>query len=256
MTTLYSAPSSYYSMIARLALSLAGIEVRIHSMDIHFRKEQLTRSYAGINAQLTVPALAISGRTLTDSRDILEYAVTTRPGQFIQTSPLIDSLVSHHYQMAIEQLTFGHLLSQKPLMRWLFPRLLGRIVHQLEAKAAKDPIRAAIYRKKIAQNLKRLSDFSEENRSAHLAGQKRAVSAFLAELPVVDQQPWLFGVKPSAADVVATVLLARLRMLNLMELAQDRPDLEPWLDRTLAQPACRHADIWTGFDIGRIIRRR
>jgi glutathione S-transferase len=38
---LYSSPSSYYSMIARLALLECGAAFDIRRMDIHIAKEQL-----------------------------------------------------------------------------------------------------------------------------------------------------------------------------------------------------------------------
>lgn len=68
---LYNALSSYYSMIARLALSVAGIDYTSRRMDIHRKREQLTAEYGAINPHITVPTLVTVAETFTDSRAIL-----------------------------------------------------------------------------------------------------------------------------------------------------------------------------------------
>ena len=70
MMILYSAPSSYYSMIGRLALKEAQVPFENHQMDIHLRKEQLAPWYVALNPHMSVPTLVDGKTILIDSQDI------------------------------------------------------------------------------------------------------------------------------------------------------------------------------------------
>ena len=72
---LYHNPSSYYSMIARLALEEGGIAYEPQFVDIHMRMSQQQPDYVPLNQNLTVPTLVLLGRNLDQSRDIAEYAL-------------------------------------------------------------------------------------------------------------------------------------------------------------------------------------
>jgi glutathione S-transferase len=58
---LYHAPSSYYSMIARLALAEGGIAHEPVFVDIHFRMSQQQPDYVRLNPNMTVPTLGVAG---------------------------------------------------------------------------------------------------------------------------------------------------------------------------------------------------
>ena len=75
---LYQTPSSYYSMIARLALAEGGIAHERIFVDIHFRLGQQQPDYVRINPGMTVPTLVQADRILDQSRDIAEYAQARR----------------------------------------------------------------------------------------------------------------------------------------------------------------------------------
>ena len=77
-STLYHAASSYYSMIARLALVEAGVAFESHPVDIHRRQQQSEPWYALLNPNMTVPTLVLPDRILDQSRDIAEYALGVR----------------------------------------------------------------------------------------------------------------------------------------------------------------------------------
>ena len=78
---LYQTPSSYYSMITRLALAESGIAYERVFVDIHFRLSQQQPDYVRLNPGMTVPTLVLADRILVQSRDIAEYALgaTQRP---------------------------------------------------------------------------------------------------------------------------------------------------------------------------------
>ena len=77
---LYHAPSSYFSMIARLALAEAGIDHEQVFVDIHFRSGQQLPAYARLNPNMTVPTLVLPGRVLDASRDMGHFFRAIRVG--------------------------------------------------------------------------------------------------------------------------------------------------------------------------------
>ena len=64
---LYQTPSSYYSMIARLALAEGGIAHERVFVDIHYRLSQQQPDYVRINPGMTVPTLVLADRGVTAS---------------------------------------------------------------------------------------------------------------------------------------------------------------------------------------------
>ena len=71
---LFHAPSSYYSMIARLALAEGGVDYKPVFVDIHVRMTQQSPDYARLNPNMSVPTLVMPGRNLDESRLIAEFA--------------------------------------------------------------------------------------------------------------------------------------------------------------------------------------
>jgi glutathione S-transferase len=67
---LYHTPSSYYSMIARLALAEGRVAHQPVFVDIHFRQSQQQPDHAPLNPNMTVPTLALTNRVLDRSRDV------------------------------------------------------------------------------------------------------------------------------------------------------------------------------------------
>src|SRR5262249_22635239 len=100
---LFHTPSSYYSMIARLALAEGGVVYEPVFVDIHFRMSQQRPGYVRLNPNMTVPTLVLADRILDQSRDIAERALgvdeATLGGE-------ARAWLDLHYAYPIEQLTF------------------------------------------------------------------------------------------------------------------------------------------------------
>lgn len=255
--TLYHASSSYYSMIARLGLWEAGATFDSHRMDIHIAKEQLAPWYVAINPHMTVPSLVEGERIWRDSRDILGVAAERAGSRWlaadVATGEKVDSIVAAHYDIPIERLTFAKAMTRIPPARWLFPRMLRRIVHDLQAELpnASDP---DAVRSKIAVNSERLDYFTTGRLTDKLEAERERVRRFLSTLPMPAEL--LFGAKPTAADIVVTVLLGRLKMIGEWTLTTVRPDIGDYFMRVQTLPAFAAADIWTRFQLHRILLRR
>ncbi len=249
---LYSAPPSYYSMIARLALNEGNIHFDTRSMDIHISKDQLSPWYMAVNPSMTVPTLTAADHAWKDSRDILKFAAINQADKWLDAdaaiSPSIEKIVAAHYAISIEELTFGKIMVNSFLARKLFPFMLGRINKHLKAESQVNPLAT---QEKIAVNEKRLAYFTEGNLVNKLNDRKEEVRHFINQLPQPDKL--LFGDKTSSADIVTAILYARLYMINEHDLIKTSPALSSWFDRMKTRPAFLKSDIWLRFKPWRIL---
>ncbi len=251
---LYSAPPSYYSMIARLALDESNMPFNIHYMDIHIAKDQLSPWYIAVNPSMTVPALTEGTHTWTDSRDILNLAATHAAQSWCDADPVllpqIEKIVASHYALPIEKLTFGKIMANHFLLRKLFPRMLGGIIKKLEAEL-KTTANPTATQNKIAVNEERLNYFTQGNQVEKLNERREEVRAFIKQLP--PSRALLFGEKPSSADIVTAILLARLEMIGENTLMKSSTNATSWFERMKARPAFAKSDIWLHFKPWRIL---
>jgi len=254
---LYHASSSYYSMIARLALLSAKVPFTPRRMDIHLAKEQLSDWYLKINPHMTVPSLVNDKQTLTDSRDILKFAATRAGQQWMDGDPevaqRIENIVESHYAIPIEKLTFGKALMSIPPLRLIVPKILRGVIHKLEAKLSSSPDPLALT-KKININRERLAYFTEGNLADKVQIERIHIRNFINSLPA--SSAMLFGAQTSSADVVTAVLLGRLKMIGEYGLVDHGSPLDQYFTRMQANNAFKQADIWMRFQPWRIVLKR
>ena len=248
---LYHAPSSYYSMIARLALAESGIVYRSVLVDIHARMNQQKPDYVRLNPNMTVPTLVLADRILDQSRDIAEYALGAGQAASGETKTWLDL----HYAYPIEELTFGGILARNPLARILIPRRLRSIHRRLLACAAAYPDLAHVYAARAEVFAERVRIFDPD--AVIRLAQKRREEAFglLNHMQDTLEDGRAVMVPPAygLADVVLTVFLARMEFAGLgAEIAQ-RPALARYWQTMQARPSFGAADIWTKFHVLRLI---
>jgi ganglioside-induced differentiation-associated protein 1 len=249
---LYHAPSSYYSMIARMALAENAIRYRPVFVDIHARMSQQEPDYVRLNPDMTVPTLVGPDFVLAQSRDIAEFAFGLREsGVDAETRAWLDL----HYGFPIEELTFGRLLTRNPLTRVMIPKRLQAARRRLVALAAANPDLAGLYDKRAEVFAARVIAFDP-----HLLGvlaerrQAEAIS-FLDRLEAVlaDGRSSLVPPRFGVADVAWTVFLARMEFAGLREEVAKRPALARYWRAASARPAYAAADIWTRLHFGRLV---
>ena len=266
---LYHASSSYYSMIARLALAAAAVPYQGRRMDIHLAKEQLADWYVKINPHMTVPSLVDGSNLLIDSRDILRFAAAHAGSNWADQNPAysqaIESIVDQHYEISIEQLTFGKALLKIAPARIIVPRMLRGIIKKLEGelKTTSDPKTLQAVQAKIDLNRHRLAYFTEGDLVEKLDSQRQEVTRFLETLPalanglsVSSPSQMLFGEQGSSADIVTAVLLGRLKMIGEYQLVKPGSALDLWFERMQQSAAFKQADIWLRFQAWRILLKR
>lgn len=252
---LYSSPPSYYSMIGRLALHECGAPFAIRRMDIHIAKEQLAPWYLAINPAMTVPTLTDDSQSWTDSRAILDKAASIAGDQWVDADPSLTPKIKHivdaHYAISIEHLTFAKAMTKFKLLHSLFPRMLSRIVKKLEDELPTSSNPEAVQRK-INLNNDRIAYFTKGDLNQKLIAERERISEYLRQLPFSSDE-FLFGDKPSSADIVTTILCARLKMIGEFDLAKEFPELPSWFERMQTRPSFKEADIWTYFQPWRIV---
>ncbi len=246
---LYQTPSSYYSMIARLALAEGGVAYERVFVDIHFRLGQQQPDYVRINPGMTVPTLVLADRVLDQSRDIAEFALGTSLDREAK------ALVDLHYGYPIEELTFGGILSRNPLARIMIPKRLDAIRRQLLAQAVRNPDLAPVYQARAAVFAKRVSTFDPEA-VVRLSERRRAEAiGFMDRLEQTlgDGRAVLVPPAYGVADVVWTVFLGRMEFAGLGAEIPRRPALARYWSAAQARPSFSAADIWTKFHVGRLV---
>lgn len=259
---LYHAASSYYSMIARYALGLADVAFDSHLLDIHSKKEQLQDWYIAINPAMTVPAMLARDKRFDSSAAIVDFARTTNPDAWCESlagqeqRTQIDHLCQLHDAYPIEQLTFDTLMTKNPLLRWVAPRMLKRVCEDLSKRLAVGDKHQAALQVKLDVNRNRLAYFASAPAKLRQARSLASATNLIAAFPGKPIDAWLFGELPSAADVRLVVLLARLKMIGVLDSVQASSDLLAWFDAKAKTPIFVAADIWTRFQLWRIVTHR
>ncbi|MBL0899998.1 MAG: glutathione S-transferase family protein [Reyranella sp.] len=246
---LYHTPSSYYSMIARLALAEGRIDYERIFVDIHFRLSQQQPDYVRLNPGMTVPTLVLADHTLVQSRDIAEYALGSKPAD--EAKAWLDL----HYGYPIEELTFGGVLARNPLARIMIPKRLEAARRQLLAHAARNPDLATLYEARATVFAERVKTF-EPAAVMNLSERRRAEAiGFMDRLEQTLRDGRTVLVPPAygVADVVWTVFLGRMEFAGLGEQIPERPALARYWRAMQARPSFSAADIWTKFHVGRLI---
>lgn len=246
---LYHTPSSYYSMIARLALAEGGIAHERVFVDIHFRLSQQQPDYVRLNPNMTVPTLVLADRVLDQSRDIAEFALKSTPDG--ETKAWLDL----HYGYPIEELTFGGILARNPLARIMIPKRLEATRRQLLVIADKNPDLASVYTARAEVFAERVRTF-EPDAVVKLSERRRAEAiGFMDRLEqrLGDGRAVLVPPAYGVADVVWTVFLGRMEFAGLGAEIPKRPALARYWAAMQARPSFSAADIWTKFHVGRLI---
>lgn len=249
---LYHAPSSYYSMIARLALAEGGIAYQPVFVEIHVRMSQHQPDYVRLNPNMTVPTLVIADRVLDQSRDIAEYALGLSEASLDgETKAWLDL----HYAYPIEELTFGRFLAGNPLARKVIPKRLEATRRRLLARAAENPDLAQAYEIRAAAFAARLRAL-DPAAVVQLAERRRTEAiGFMDRLEQTLRDGRAVMVPPAygVADVVWTVFLARMEFAGLGAEIPKRPALARYWRAMQARPSFSAADIWTKVHVFRLI---
>ena len=249
---LYHAPSSYFSMIARLALAEAGLDHEQVFVDIHFRGSQQLPAYARLNPNLSIPTLVLPGRVLDQSREILNAALA---GAGQEPDAETTSWIDLHYAYPIEELTFGGFLAHHALARAIIPAKLAASRRRLLQLAAAHPDLAGVYERRAAVFAERELTFDPKMAVRLTATRRKEAIGLLDRLEhhFADRRDVMVRPDYGAADVVWTVFLARMAFVGMTGEIASRPALARYWRAMTARPSFAAADIWTNLHLGRLV---
>ena len=251
---LYHAASSYYSMIARLALIEAGRPFTPVKLDIHRRMAQFEPAYARLNPNMTVPTLVLESGLLSDSRLILFHAFGRAEDQ---ADDATRRLVALQYDFPIDELTFSWLLRRNPLARRFVPGKLAAAERRLRTLAEAHPDLADLYRRRAAVFAARIRTF-DPHAVAALYDERRTAALTLLDVienELDDGRAVLVPPSYGPADVVWTVFLARMRFIRLHGELARRPSVSRYYAAMAALPSFTAADIWPSLNPLKLIRQ-
>jgi len=246
-------------MIARLVLAEKNINYEAKNVDIHVNLEQFSPAYVTLNPYLTIPTLTHGATVITSSRDILFYVDQLAATPALQPSDPaalanMQTLLDLQYAIQIEDFTFGKMLQKNPLMYTLMTKMFKKEMRICQTNSIEYPALKSAYQNKEKIISQREIDFHKENLAKTYASGKESIMRFLAKL---DQQlathEWAAGKQYSLADVVSTVLLARLEFSGEPELYENKPTLKRYYAQVKQRPSFTSADIWTHMHFSKII---
>jgi tetrachloro-p-hydroquinone reductive dehalogenase len=250
---LHHAASSYYSMIARLALAENRVAYTSVKIDIHRKMAQLDPSYARLNPNMTVPTFVDGDRVLTESRDIALFAFGLQESALdAATRRWLDA----QYSFKVEELTFGWILGRNPLARFLVPRGMAKNEKRLRVLAAENADLAERYLRRADVFAARRKVFDPKAIAATYVERRKEALALLdaLEAALADGREVLVPPAYGPADVVWTVFLARLHFIRHTDEIERRPSLARYARAMLARDSARAADLWTRLDLLRMVK--
>ena len=239
-------------MIARLALVEAGIDHEQIFVDILFRGNQQAPAYARLNPGMTVPTLVLPERMLIQSREILDFSLARTEGEADSETK---SWIDLHYAFPVEELTFGMFLARHAFARAVVPAKLAASRRRLLALAITHPELAGVYNRRAAVFAERERIFDPKNAVQLVAKRREEAVGLLDQLEtrLSDRRETIVPPNYGAADVVWTVFLARMEFVGMAEEIACRPTLSRYWKLMKARPSFAAADIWTRFEIGRVL---
>ena len=259
--TLYQIAPSFYSQIARLALTEKGVTWRERMINLGPRMENFDPWYMRIHPSGVVPALNDKGTTIVETIEIIRYIDEKFDGPAL--SPPEPSLqakmnewLDRFNAFPVRELSYGLLLQKPiaPLIRHTFDVRRKIIKRHMQ----NNPDLVAHYQARLDDIDAWLKVSSDPQQVMRL---EERLQSLLAN---ADQQlghggPWLMGAQYTLADVWLTVLCARLTQFWIDKKnphAKRRlPDnVAAFYDRAKARPSFKIADLWENVRFGFMLR--
>jgi tetrachloro-p-hydroquinone reductive dehalogenase len=199
--------------------------------------------YVRLNPNMVVPTLVHGTRVVVDSAQIIRYVDEAFEGPALvptdeESRLLMEEWLELHEGLSIRTLSFSSMPS-------LMTRLgLSIKLRKLRKNGARYPELAEAYKRKEVDILSLSQDYRDEGR---VAAVKQGVLNALDRLEArLKDHDYLAGRSYSLADVVFTVSLARLEMLNLLTTLDDkkRENVDRYYQRLKQRPSFEKAFIW------------
>ena len=233
MLYLYHASPSVAPVLVRIVLQEKGLPWDGKILDL-LRGDQFQPEYRKLNPKAVVPTLVHDGRTISESRVIIEYLEEAFPSPALMPADPYDRAIARLWMKKIDDylhdavavLSFAIAFRRK---------LLKKTPEQVEARfaAIPDPIM------REHQRLAALQGFE----APHVATALQNYDKYVGEMEeALVRSPFLAGNNYSLADAVATAYINRAAMLAMDCLWIDRrPSVVDWFERIRHRPSFQDA---------------
>lgn len=244
--TLYHIGPSLFSQIVRLALAEKHVEYVSRVVDIGPRMENYEPWYARLNPRMVVPTLEVAepGGTVvvTDAMRIIVWIDDNLHGPPLLPADRdaraeVEAWLTKLDGLRVRELFYGTLPG--PLGRFA-PTAVGKRLAVLERHRERNPELAAVYAERIA-DVRAWRAAIVDREQVHAI--QAELDGLLAELEAaLREHEYLVGDRYTLADVVWTVMLARLRMLRRWSALG--PSTRDYYLRMRTRPSFVAADLW------------
>lgn len=236
-------------MIARLVLAEKGVQYDSQIVDIHLLQQQNTVAYAKLNPNLTVPTF-VNGKKLYSSEDVLLFVDEAFGGVSLRQvdETLMLELIQQHYKIEIENLTMGKFFSSRPRLQKKAIAMLEKTKNELLTLANDhDDVQEPLMHKAQLTE-RRIKSFSEQAISKTYQNAREMVGDYLKTIEaLLGETLFVAGDNYSLADVVATTLLARIEMVNELDLLKDKENVQKYYQRVKSRRSFTEACVWAKF---------
>ncbi|MEM6991240.1 MAG: glutathione S-transferase family protein [Myxococcota bacterium] len=251
---LYGFYGSFCTQKAQLALAEKGVVLARITVNIGPPMENYRPWYASLNPQMVVPTLVHRGHIVCDSRHIIRYIDETFPGPKLTPAHPSDAaevarVCDEIDALPIRLLTYASMVGGLRLLR---DRLvMPRRLKLLRANRRRAPELREAYDRRIDDVVEWMAAL---RRPPAIAAADRRLHDCLADLDArANAGPFLIGDTYSLADLMATVLCARLRAMGLAAL-ESYPDLEVHYARMRARPRFPSHEIVEKVSAAKMLR--
>jgi glutathione S-transferase len=251
---LYHHPGSLCSQKVRLALAEKGVRYEARAIDIGPRAENFQPWYVRLNPKAVVPTLVHDGAPVTDSSRIVRYIDERFDGPPLHAADEAGRADEARWleradALPLRELSYGGLGGP---FGWLLRRTDGLRLRKLAKLRDQNPDLREIYEAKIED----VKEWFATARNPAAVGEIVArVARSLDELDAhLAGRDFIGGARYGAADVLWTVVLARLCVLGMRPGIEARPRLRAYYERVRARPSFAAARVWDRMPVAAILR--
>lgn len=251
LPTLYHARESNCSQLVRLVFEEEGIKWNSRLTDIKVQKEQFEKWFLEMNSSAVVPVMMYKGKAYMESKDIAQFAIKNIStehklllhGDVIMDGQIRDLVERYNNEVLIEQMSMCAWSLQNKFMGFMIPKHLNNSISSLRAMKTQHPEMTELLDKKIDLLLYRqkLLQSPQANRDEAFERMQDLLDQLESNL---SESAYICGPSYTFADCLFTILLARLKMLEVIDKnLEKRPKLAEWWEKVQKRPSYKKAGI-------------
>ncbi len=252
--TVYGFFGSFCTQKVYLTLAEKGVQAHRRLVNIGPKMENYEPWYARLNPNMVIPTLDHDGTIVCDSSVIIRYIDEHFEGPALVPSEAepraeVERWIERIDRLRIRELSYGFMKGVLTLARdrLIMPRRL-RMLRKYQAQA---PDLHEVYQRRIDDVEAWIAVMLEPDKldemRAELVGVLEDLERALAE------HSFVVGETYTLADMMATVLVARLRLLNVVDTG-GYPKLDAHYARMKQRPGFPADDIVEHLDKGKMVR--